>query len=151
MLTCVQINFLHDKNELPIYCQSTKMLQTHECISTLLSAKLDKAAICTQTPFSVEINSVFVVDLNHLHSPKDILCDDMGVWKWGGSYRKWCEVDDDGTVSVLNEKSLSVVNCYRVWKRYYSLKASPDVKRLIVMLEGIFMVFNLYNIETALF
>ena len=34
-------------------------------------------------PFSVEMNAVFVVDLNKLTSPNDVLCDDMGVWTWG--------------------------------------------------------------------
>ena len=59
----------------------------------------------------------------------------MGVWKWGGSRKRWILVDEEGFVSFLKDKEASK-NCYLVWKQYYSLKVSPDVKRLILVLEG---------------
>lgn len=101
----------------------------------LLNSELYNSSICSKVPFSVEMNAVFVVDLNKLTSPNDITCDDMGVWKWGGSRKRWLSVDDEGFVSFF-EKKENEEDCYLVWKRYYSLKASPDVKQMIIVLEG---------------
>ena len=50
--------------------------------------------ICSRVPFAVEINASFIVDLKRLSSPNDITCDDMGVWKWGGSRKHWILVDE---------------------------------------------------------
>ena len=63
------------------------MLTTQEAVSVLLNSELRESSICTKVPFSVEVNAVFVVDLNKLASPNDVFCDDMGVWTWGGSSR----------------------------------------------------------------
>ena len=125
---------LHNKKELPIYARASKMLCTQEWVHVLLHSQLEKSSICTMVPFAIDINSVFVVDMNKLSSAKDIFCDDMGVWKWGGSYRKWCLPDEDGSIEVL--ESQAEYGSYRVWKRYYSLKSNPDVRRMVVMLEG---------------
>ena len=119
---------------MPVYAQPTKLLTTQECVTVLLNSKLRDSSICSKVPFSVEINAVFVVDLNKLSSPNDITCDDMGVWKWGGSRKRWLSVDNEGFVSFLEKKDED--DCYLVWKRYYSLKASPDVKRMIIVVEG---------------
>ena len=127
---------LHGRKQLPIHSRSTKMLSTQECIDTLLNSDLQENSICTEVPFSVGINASFVVDLNRLKSPKDVLCDDMGTWKWNGSYHKWCLVDAEGCVKILTSKADSDKSCYRIWKRYYFLQASPDVKKMVVMLEG---------------
>ena len=94
--------------------------------------------ICPRVPVSVNINSVFVIDLNKLSSAKDVHCDDMGVWKWGGSNKRCVRVDEEGFVGFMTKKEEkpNSKDCYKVWKRYYSLKVSPDVKKLIMMLEG---------------
>ena len=88
--------------------------------------------ICSRVPVSVNINSVFVIDLKNVH------CDDMGVWTWGGSNKQCVCVDEEGFVGFMLKKEEKPNNkdCYKVWKRYYSLKVSPDVKKLIMMLEG---------------
>ena len=83
---------------MPVYAQPTKLLTTQECVTVLLNSKLRDSSICSKVPFSVEINAVFVVDLNKLSSPNDITCDDMGVWKWGGSRKRWLSVDNEGFV-----------------------------------------------------
>lgn len=133
------VALLHDNKDLPIYAQPDKLLSTQECVTVLLNSDLKDCLICNTVPFAVEINSVFVLDLNKLKSPSDVICDDMGVWKWGGSCRRWLAVDEQGFVSFLEEKDEELENCYLVWKRRYSLKTSPDVKRMIVMLEGWFV------------
>lgn len=130
---------LHDLPELPIYAKPKKMFTTQEVINVLLNSGLQENSICTRVPFSVEINSAFIVDLNKLNSPRDILCDDMGVWSWGGSTKRWITVYNYGFVTFLKNKPANVDSentCYHVWKRYHYLKSSPDVKRMIILLGG---------------
>ena len=130
---------LHDIEELPVYEQPQQFFTTEEAATALLNSNLKEESICTQIPFSVEINAAFIVDLNKFDSPKDILCDDMGVWSWGGSNKRWISIDKNGFVTFLkSEPSVSGENCFHVWKRYYSLKASPDVKKMILLLEGMY-------------
>ena len=138
---------LHDIKELPIFAQPSKMLTTEKAIGVLLFSGLTEELICSRVPFSVDINSVFVVDLNQLSSAKDINCDDMGVWTWGGSNKRCVCVDEYGLVEFVHKKDEKPMSkdCYKVWKRYYSLKVSPDVKKLILMLEGTVLSFVFYS------
>ena len=133
-------NKLHNMKGLPIYAQPTKMLSIQDVVGILLSSKLEDTSICSQVPFSVEVNAVFVIDLNKLSSPNDVTCDDMGVWTWGGSKKRWVSVDDDGDVAFLRESNQpgSDASHYFVWKRYYSHKSSPDLKKMIIILEGMY-------------
>ena len=107
----------------------------------LLDGDLQQDEICSQVPFSISKNGIFIVDLNTLGCPKDILCDDMGVWTWSGSFKRWCLVSSRGFVK-LYKKNISLqelnANSYRIWKRYYSLKASPDIRKMVILLEGIY-------------
>ena len=125
--------------ELPLISSPLKLLTSRLCISTLLDPELESKGICTRIPFSVNCNSVFIIDLTSLGSPKDINCDDMGSWTWKGSYRCWCSVED-GDVQMLGKTLESNTSesdpCYQIWKRYYEHKCSIDVKKLIVFLEG---------------
>jgi len=44
-------------------------------------------------------------------------------------------IDEDGFVEFLKiEEKPMGKGCYKVWKHYYSLKVSPDVNKLIVVL-----------------
>ena len=136
--TASEISRLHDLKELPVYAQPCKMLTTQEAMGVLLSSELQESSICTKVSFSVEMNAVFVIDLNKLASPNDVLCDDMGVWTWGGSSKRWISVDEEGFITFLKKCQTegNDESCYLVWKRYYYLKSSPDVKRMIIILEG---------------
>ena len=48
------------------------MLSIQDVVGILLSSKLEDMSICSKVPFSVEVNAVFVVDLNKLSSPNDV-------------------------------------------------------------------------------
>ena len=106
-----------------------------------MDPKLTSDVICKRLPIAIDQNSVFLVDMSKLAHPKDIVCDDMGSWKWGGSYRIWLEVDDTGSVKVLGkeppEQGKSNLPAFRIWKRYYTSKSSPDLKKLVATVEGI--------------
>lgn len=147
-----ELSRLHNLKELPVYAQPCKMLTTQEAVSVLLNSELRESSICTKVPFSVEVNAVFVVDLNKLASPNDVLCDDMGVWTWGGSSRRWILVDEAGFITFLKECHTegNDESCYLVWKRYYYLKSSPDVKRMIIILEGEMTVLFHINVPVVI-
>lgn len=133
-----QIN-LHDMPGLPIYCtHSSKLITTPQCMDILLDPELSPDLVCTRMPFDVDCNSIFVVDMNKLSNPKDIACDDMGVWKWNGSYRRWLSVDEKGVITILGKTlgEIPSVPHYHIWKRYYENKSSQDLKKMIVTLEG---------------
>ena len=105
----------------------------------LLGPDLQQDEICSQVPFSVGRNGIFIVDLNRLGTVTDILCDDMGVWMWSRSFRRWCSVSSSGFVK-LYKRNVSLedltTDSYRIWKRYYSLKSSPDIRKMVILLEG---------------
>ena len=112
--------FLHSLPGLPIYSQPNKQLSTVQCVDILLHSDLSKHFLCSRVPFDVNCNSVYVVDMANLVDPKDIVCDDMGAWKWKGSYRRWITVDETGWITVIG-KDLSTppqLPYYRIWKRY---------------------------------
>ena len=132
---------------------------THLCKSTQTTiygrnneynSDLSEKQLCSKVPFGVNCNSVFLVDLLKLGTSRDIVCDDMGSWKWGGSYRMWLSVDEVGDVFVRGKLKPSTLDpklsYYRVWKRYYENKSSPDLKKIIVTLEGIRCMYTPYII-----
>lgn len=112
-----ELPLLHNLKELPVYAQSCKMLTTQEAMSMLLNSELEESLICTTVPLSVEVNTVFVVDLNKLASLNDVLCDDMGAWTWGGSSKRWISVDEEGFVTFLKkcQTDENDESCYLVW------------------------------------
>ena len=144
--------YLHDLHRLPIFCNLSKSMSTAQCVNMLLDPELQRNIVCEHVPFGVNCNSSFTTDMNCLSDPKDILCDDMGTWKWKGSYHSWLSVDEHGFVTALGKDipdSPSSMH-YRIWKRYYCNKSSPDVKKMVVFLEGELislssLLFNKYN------
>ena len=129
--------FLHGMATLPIHTKTDKPLTTVQCINILFDPDV---VVCNRIPFDINCNSVYVVDMSNLAHPRDVVCDDMGVWRWKGSYRMWLSVDEVGCVEVLGKKqpeSMSLDH-YRIWKRYYENKSSKDLSKMIVTLEGEF-------------
>lgn len=108
---------LHDLPELPVYAQPKKLLTTPEAVFALLSSDLEKSSICTRAPFSVDINAAFIVDLNKFGTPKDVLCDDMGSWIWGGSNKRWISADSNGLLRSSNLKMKSLMQLAFVYGR----------------------------------
>jgi len=73
-----------------------------------------------------------------LATPKDVLCDDMGVWLWKGSYRHYLSVDEAGYIDSIGKtiKEAPDVPYYRIWKRYYQNKSSKDLDKMVFTMEG---------------
>ena len=78
-MTSIAIKHFHDIEELPACAQPLQLFSTNEAVNVLLSSELSNSQICGRVPFGVEVNPVFVVDLNKLFPPNYVLCDDMGV------------------------------------------------------------------------
>ena len=130
--------FLHGLSTLPIYSQSSKQLTTTQCINILLDPDLSSYLLCTTVPFDINCNAVFVIDMSSLPDVKDVTCDDMGVWKWKGSYRRWFSIDEMGYAEILGKMLKEVPDGphYRIWKRFYVNKSSTDVNKMVVTMEG---------------
>ena len=71
--------YLHDLHRLPIFCNLSKSMSTAQCVNMLLDPELQRKVVCKHVPFGVNCNSSFIIDMNCLSDPKDILCDDMGT------------------------------------------------------------------------
>ena len=132
------IEYYSGRKELPIYTRQKKHLSTTQIVETLLDPDLDQAQICKTQPVGVESNLAFIVDLKHLKNPKDILCDELGSWKCNGCHHTWVVVDEFGIADVCGKKKPSDKDgaLYRVTKKYYNNKGSPDFNRMVVFLEG---------------
>ena len=60
---------------------------------------LDKAVCstyptCSKIPKACTSNCVFLMDLTKLKSPKDLLADDNGKWRWGGQAKTQYMVEE---------------------------------------------------------
>ena len=113
--------FLHKLPNLPIYSQTSKQLNTKQCVNTLLDPQLSSGSVCSRVPFDINCNYVFIIDMARLSSPKDVVCDDMGVWIWKGSYRRYLSVDEASFVEILGRslEETPDVPYYHVYKQYY--------------------------------
>ena len=122
------------RKDLPIFSQQSHRPSTAEIMNILLDPDLESSYLCTSQPVAVEKNCLFIVDLRHMKNSKD-LCDDMGSWVCNGVCSGWVSIDEDGTVDNLGKKP-KCCDAYRFRKKYYRLKASPDLHKMVVYIEG---------------
>ena len=115
-------------------------MSTTEIIETLLDPDLDRNVVATTQPVGVENNAIFIVDLKYLKHTKDIMCDELGSWRNNGCPSIWVIVDAHGIAETRGKVKPSIAGDgsvpYKVCKRYYVNKASPDFRQMIVFLEG---------------
>jgi len=113
----------------------------------LLDPELTSGSVCSRVPFDVNCNSVFIVDMAKLASPKDVLCDDMGAWLWKGSYRHYLSVDETGHIERIGNKLTETPETpyYRIWKRYYQNKSSKDLDKMVFTMEGTHLNVHIFS------
>ena len=130
---------LHAEN-VPIFSRQKKHLTTSDIVEMLLDPDLDRNLVVTTQPVGVECNAIFIVDLKFLKHTKDITCDELGSWKNSGCHNTWVIVDAHGIAETCGKVKPDSVGegrvPYKVCKKYYVNKASPDFRRMIVFLEG---------------
>ena len=138
------IEFHCGKKNLPIFVRQKKHMSTAQIVETLLDPELDSHRICTSQTIGAENNLVFIVDLQRLEHPKDILCDELGSWKCNGCHHTWVIVNDYGIAEICGKKR-PLDGCgakYRVLKKYYNHKGSSDFHRMVVFIEGMLLLVS---------
>ena len=121
-----------------MYSHQKKRPSTCDVIGIVLDPEIDRGRVCTSQPTAIDRDCLFVVDLKKLNQPRDVLCDDMGTWQCNGCRRVWVTVDEDGNVEFCQdmEECERGENCYRIIRKYYNHKGSPDFHRMTVFVEG---------------
>ena len=126
----INLHIFITKDQLSIYLLDCKKFLMTQEINVLLDSDLNKKPVCSQFPLLLPL-MLFIVNLKL----QWILCDDMGSWKWSGSFRRWCFVSS-GFVKLLGkdepENGLPC-DAYHIWKQYYSLQTSPDLKMVVTL------------------
>ncbi len=114
-------------------------MTTTAIIETLLNPELDRNVVATTR---VESNAVFIVDLKYLKNTKDITCDELGSWKNNGCHDTWVIVDAEGIAETCGKTKPVAANDdsvpYKVCKKYYVNKGSPDFRRMNTSYRSIF-------------
>ena len=127
-----QKHWNHD-HALPIHSTPQNRLSTEETVRILLDSDVPKSRICTKQPTCVDKNSVYIVDLDQLKTPKDIACDDMGSWCLNGTYRSSFLITKKGNI-IFSPKTLQ--SQYKLIRRYYFNKSSQDLHKTICTIQG---------------
>ena len=132
------IEYYGGRKDLPVFARQKKHLSTTEIVEALLDPDLDETQICKTQPVGIESNLAFIVNLKHLKNPKDVLCDELGSWKCNGCHHTWVVVNEHGVADICGKKKPSNKDgaMYRITKKYYYNKGSPDFHRMVVFLEG---------------
>ena len=108
----------------------------------MLDPELKQDRVCLTQVTCVEHNSTFIVNLTKLSSPKDVYADDMGSWKYNGVYRAWVAINEDGFVTAHGSKKPTECEDDRLFyinKKYFVHKTSPDLKKTVALLSGMFV------------
>ncbi|KAK3751411.1 hypothetical protein QZH41_006653, partial [Actinostola sp. cb2023] len=108
---------------------------------TLLTKNIKQDKICRKQPMNVNTNSVFVIDNLALTHPKDLLCDDMGVWTPNGvKTTHWkTSLTVHGNTQSITEDEYGKAGTWKVVRRTYKNASSMHEKllRITIHLEGI--------------
>jgi len=129
-----KIHYLNGRQAVPIHSFQKRRPSTTEAVGINFDPDLDRERVCTSQPTCISKDSVFIVDLQQLKHPSDVLCNDMGTWVCNGCRRTWITVDEDGELEFFNKYNpKDCENCYKVVRKYYNHKgrkalADTDVR-----------------------
>ncbi|KXJ18018.1 hypothetical protein AC249_AIPGENE27466 [Exaiptasia diaphana] len=89
-----QVDYYENNKETPYFKKDCHVpFSNKEAITALLC---DNPMPCSKVPMEVMENSSFIIDLDKLVNPKDILSDDLGKWIHVGSPKSYVERDSNG-------------------------------------------------------
>lgn len=87
---------------------------------------------------------VFIVDVNKLDDPNDLLCDDMGVWRNNGvDSVRYLITLPNGQVSTMEKSFSSDETAYMLKHVYRVHGTNPGLKKLTVYIYGMWDMFKL--------
>eukprot|EP00112_Aurelia_sp_Birch-Aquarium-sp1_P000452 Seg1043.3 transcript_id=Seg1043.3/GoldUCD/mRNA.D3Y31 product="hypothetical protein" protein_id=Seg1043.3/GoldUCD/D3Y31 len=105
-------------------------------VPLILNAKTKYPEHVSSTqPRGISNNVCFLVDLNKLNDPRDVMCDDLGAWDQSRTSKKWYNVNRD---SCGNAVSLSFARdqetSYEVVRRPFVNLSDQALKKTMVSL-----------------
>ena len=139
---CIE-KYYRDNPSLPVY-EMSKRLRNYS-VSDLLNILIERFSIedkiCCVTPTNVEHNCTFVVDQSCLKDPDDIKADDNGSWKNNGiHYTVVSWKNKKANILLRNSSSCKKHTLgsseFLVERTYFTNKAHPDFKKLIIRVKG---------------
>ena len=135
-------NYYDNDEGLPVYewlsSKSKRLYSPEQLFKILLDPKLQSSdVLCSKVPTSISSSVVFIVDVNKLDDPNDLLCDDMGVWRNNRVDRGGYVVSMSGEQVNTVEKSLSNEEGAYILKRVYRVHGTNNrLKKLTVCVYG---------------
>ena len=109
---------------------------------------LYRGHISTVQPRSVENNVSFIVDLDCLEDPEDLLSDDLGSWVQSRTSTNFYSIEKDKGGIVTNVRSGSsheIEETIKVTRRPFINKSDCSLKKTVVNIEDFNLVYVVYS------
>ena len=92
------------------------------------------SVIASRNPVGVQNNVSFVVDLDSLDDPEDLLSDDLGAWEQTKTRSKWClvKVTADEKACNVTKVEDKLDGSYQVCRRPYINKSDRSLRKTVV-------------------
>lgn len=136
-------NYLNDDRCIPVYMKGHQTFSLEALSEILLTNLVPPEKLCSKTPFQVEKNMSFVVDMHKLDNPADIRADENGIWIRKGSPVAFISLHQKPGKKACIYRRSSLGNHkhhFKVTRSYWQHSCSPDFKRMIVTAHGILTV-----------
>jgi len=100
--------------------------------------------VATKMPTMICNGASFVVNIDHLDVPEDVLCDGMGVWKNNGTDKTYMNVKfESSAVSKVMKYSLKdakLANTYMVKRVYRTHGMNQSLRKITALIYGMFII-----------
>ena len=103
-----------------------KSAENDEVLKLLLNAsRIHRSIITSSSPVGIQNNVTFILDLDSLGDPQDLLSDDLGAWEQTKTRSKWYLVKSktNGEVCDVTKVEDKLDDCYQVCRRPYINKS----------------------------
>lgn len=124
---------------MPIFSWSIEPYDCRDIVEILLN-DFDESYLCTSQPINVAHNVSFLVNTALLKRKDDLYCDDMGSWIHKGTPSKSFGITSDKLMVTCSSKNDTVPQLV-LRRQYYRNKASPDVRKIISSIKGIYFYY----------
>ena len=111
-------------------------------IFEILIKPAEDVTTCKIVPHCISHNVCFLMDATRLKSQSDWKSDDMGTWKNNGVQHLPFVLQDDNVYSADEIQNECGGESYTMKRIYYKNKSSPDVKKIVSILEGNVLLMN---------
>lgn len=146
ILFCSQVGELHKGREnLPVFSWRKNVISPLEILEELLKPR-NNGTTCSAVPRNISHNVCFMVDVDSLKSSNDWKSDDMGVWKNNGVQYFRMGMENDAVFQIDEDDVLEDgINHYIIKRTYYKNKSSPDLRKIVSILQGKIIARFIYN------